>query len=568
MRFDFRHVMAPLFVLWQAAACGGVLDPLLQRVPDEAGLVIIVPNLTKLAEGLSQFGAGIESENLSTLTVQQLLEDVELLGDFSGLDMTGPLLWVRIPYELSPLMIVRLSDTGAWRDTHKTSRAHPHLFHVEVVGESGYAGLHENVLICSAERALVQAALDSDGRMAAKLKDALGDLPAKHEILVYVDVPDWMPMIESVLTGAAFSIQTSMAMASPQDQSAVRMWRWIFKEAGQFVRQCESWVGGLHVSGEGLFYEDRLRLKAGSPVADYLKRIARSREPLLRGMPADPGAFIFAAEWEDPGGTVSLNERWLKAMIDEREMREKLGPEKFEKAWSFLVASYDHMRGFNLSCAAAGEDAGMLIVGHYFSDEPEAIIANMVRSMEISPEFMNALSGAATMKLDIREAEVGDKLVQVLDMTWQVEDLHMQRVLEAMYGKQTSLYFLPQPERDLVLYTMGPSEAALARLEQQLKGTGKPLLETPRVQQILSKLSPHPQVLLLVDLPPMFGFVLEIARATGAPLPAIAIKDKELPYVGWALFLDPERVRNEICVPIEPLKSMGLVVDQIKRSER
>ncbi|MFQ5806281.1 MAG: hypothetical protein ACE5I3_07520, partial [Phycisphaerae bacterium] len=130
-------------------------------------------------------------------------------------------------------------------------------------------------------------------------------------------------------------------------------------------------------------------------------------------------------------------------------------------------------------------------------------------------------------------------------------------VLKRIYGESTALYVAPHPEG--VAYTMGSAEVARRNLEKLLARKASPLSNDPLVANALKRLPPKPQMLVLLDLPGLIKWGMELVTAGFGEGPAPAVPPLELPkaplpYVGFGLYLHEASCGAELFVPAETLK--------------
>ncbi|MFH1747346.1 MAG: hypothetical protein ABIG44_09920, partial [Planctomycetota bacterium] len=201
-------------------------NQLLAHVPDGAGLVVVCSSLDKLVTGLSAFGREIGVDELAELHNQKLLEEFEVLDQDRGIDTGGPLLLAQYPYGTSPLVMVVAKDIELWKNRVSAKPLEDRIFRAETSGEPLFAGIAGNVLIIGDDLTSVRAALRADGQLANRFHKQADAVLARNDIVVYVELSTWRPMIETGVMAASTYMQMGMAMSGQADEAVLNMWKW------------------------------------------------------------------------------------------------------------------------------------------------------------------------------------------------------------------------------------------------------------------------------------------------------------------------------------------------------
>lgn len=538
-----------------SGAADAPLERLLAQVPDDAALIVVVPNLEKLASGIAAFGKAIEVDDLADLRAPQLLAQLDLLDEVAGLDVGGPLLLARAPDQSTPLILATVKDAEAWKQAVGAQETEGGLLRVQVCCASTFATINQGVLIIGDDPAVIRSAQKADGAIAKRFRTHAGELLASHGVVCYVEMAPWRSMVDAALMAAGTYMQMGMAMSGQADESLLQMWKWVFDECGGFVRDVDVFLVGMRPGADGVFVEAVMKFPPDSSVGKYLGKVGKTRGKLLRGLLDENSTLVFGCEWDRPAGGHNLNARMMKAMLSTGALEEKLGSEVFKEALHATLTSYDLMTGYNGSIVLPTDGEGMTASGLYFTDDPQGVMVGMHRACELSPEFLNFGTGSTT-EITLREQRIDDVKVNVFEISFTTEDEQVRRMLERVYGRTMTLRMAPHPLG--VAFAMGPADAALARLRQVLAGAGRKLVDNHRVAAAGKALSPDPQIFILVDLPKFVEFALNTVRASGAPVPAIEFAQKPSAFIAWGGYLQADRFRAELFVPAEPVK---VVVD-------
>ena len=107
-----------------------------------------------------------------------------------------------------------------------------------------------------------------------------------------------------------------------------------------------------------------------------------------------------------------------------------------------------------------------------------------------------------------------------------------------------------------LVYAMGESEAAKARITKALSGKSAGLEANTRVRDALGTIPPSPQVLALVDIGEIAKFAMRMAAMSGVPVPPVEIKAAHAPLLAFGGYLDKDAVRGSMYLPAEALRKV------------
>jgi len=515
-----------------------------------------------LVAGLAAFGKAIDVEELATIDKQELIEELqeselfetvaEVLGSVETFALAlGPsheeplaILSVRDPHALAMFkMAIEVEEAAAPESRDEFAK---------VVG---------NVVIWGMDEQLVEAAATASGKVGARMRKELTSLGAGNNVLVWIDVPAWKVQIDQALTMAESILQMGMAMAGPEAEAGMGLWKWIFDSCRTLVNETQVYGVAVRVGADGIFGADVAKLKPDGAIAGYLKKARKSQADLLRGLPDERAAIIFGCEWMLPGGTETLSEMALKAILagptPETQPADQERAAKIKRA----IAAYGQLSGYNGAGMFAPGGKGIPAAGLYMTKNPKLLMQNMQALTEVSTQMMGAFAPGVSVESTRRQETIGAVPADVYTFVFETEDEQAGDMLTAMYGESLTLYVAPHSEG--VLYAQGPAETAREQMSKLLAGGGGKLSKSPDVAAALKTISPNPQMCLLVDLAPVFGWAMDLAGAAGEPVPDIDLPEKT-PYVAFGFYLERDTLRAEMWVPAPAIK---MVVEAIEEAE-
>jgi hypothetical protein len=527
------------------------LSRVLQYVPDDTHLLVVVPSLERLVDGLTGFGKALGVEDLTKLTTADILE--EPLGRHAGtLAARGPFVLALSAQQSEPLLLGLAGDVETLAATSKPTELADGVTQFEL-GERGFLAItREKVAVITRERTQFQRAFRSTGQQARRVSALPGSWLNQHHCLLLVDVPPWQEWLQQQLDTISQTAYMGMAAAGPEAETGLQFWKWFFEQFGKLVKETRSYAATLRVDERGVLFQDRVTVQPDGSVARYLKDVRPVQRDLLRGLPTG-GALVFGAEWELPANTETLEELMLKAILRTDLLKDRVGDEKFEAAMARSAALHRKMPGYNGSFNVGGKGQGMQFAGVYLTAEGAAVMKDMREMFEICPDIMNAWGNLPSTTVKCDTEQVSGAEAQVYRFVFD-RNSPAQPMLQAVYGEDATLYMAPHPEG--VAYALGAREAAREMLARSLAKDAPQFSRDPRVLSLFETLTPHPQFCLLIDLPPLCKAIGTMVQELGVPFPPLDIGDQPGPLAGLALYLEPSAVRSEIFVPSAPLKRL------------
>jgi hypothetical protein len=537
-------------------------ERLLRHVPADAALVVVVPELEKLVMDVASFGRAVGHPHAAGLEPHKLLEELDLLDSIEGLDLCGPLVLAHKPGGGAPLLLGQVKDAAAWKAAVHAEEVPGGLLRVLVFGEPGYASVQDGILIVGETREDVTEAASAGGALLAPFRAATAKRAAGHDALLFIRTEPWKPLIEVTLTAAGAVLRAGAAISAPQDESVQQLWTWFFEQMGQFVTAIETCTIGVRLDEQEAFAEVALTFRPDGGVGRYLEQVGKSRESLLRGLPAERSMMVVAAEWTMPPDAPNLTNQLYEAMLATEALKQKLGTVAFEQGMQAAMKMNRLVSGYNMSLAA-GPEAGLLVTGRYFTADPAGVLEHMRAAYQCSSEFLNPFGGGAMLDVTERIDQTGATPIQAFDLLFTLDDEPARRMLEAIYGKSTTMYTAAAPQG--VVFALGPTGPARARLDQLLAAPASRPSGDLRLEAALARVAPGPQMFCTLDLPRFLEFVTNACRVAGAPLPDLECGEAPLPLIVAALYLEPQRVRAELRVPAAPIRQ---VVEGVRAAKR
>ena len=533
---SFLMVALPLAALAPSSAADEpALDDVLKFVPDDAALVVVIPNLSDVVAGIQVFGAAAGVQDFVEVDADTILDDLEVgnLPDewLECLRKNGPFVFVLTDPDADPLLICTVM---------RPPDAPP----------SDLIELKGNVLITAPDAEVMHAVKSTAGTFAKRFATQVQPTLAKHDLVLYFDVQAWSVQIEQMLSLGEMLAQMGAAAAGPGAQLNLTMVNWMFEMLRTAYTESRTMVLAARIDADGLHFRKLVNFDPAGKVANYLAKVRKPEKDLLRGLPPQPGMFVMAAEWGTPGNVETMSEKILDVVLaattqpaDEAE-RPKLTPE--------MRKLYRILDGYNGVMTFGSEPAGMVINGIYLTDQPQTYFDGFPALWKLSAPMMANMGPDFTMDVSESMETVGSTKARVYRVKFDVADEETKRILQVIYGESITFYTAPHPEG--VAYAMGPADVARANLEKLLAEKGSPLSTDRRVADVLKKLSPKPRGFLLLDLAGLMAWYMKVAEVPESEMPQFEPPKTPLPYLGFGLYLHEASIGTELYFPAKVLK--------------
>ncbi|HPM22378.1 MAG TPA: hypothetical protein PLP66_00630 [Phycisphaerae bacterium] len=537
----------------QSAALPAGVERVLKYVPDDTHLLIIVPSMDGLATGVAAFGKAIVLPELAEVNAREML--TEMLGaNAAALDTHGALVLALSAAHDEPLLLATLARDEGWKGTTQPTRLDDETLVCEFGPERFLAASTNGVAILAREKSELRRALEARGKGGERCAAALAPCLAQRQVALYVDIPAWKSVIDAQMTLVSQGMYMGMAAAGPDAELGMQVWNWMLEQVKNIVAESRTFVATVRIDAQGVFADGRATFDADGQVVRYLQGVQRPRRDLLRGLPTTTAPVLMAFEWEEAPGAVGPQEAMSRAILRMDAVKEKIDGEKLATVMKQTIEMNRRVPGSSAVFSFSPEERGLLYWGLYLTREGPAVQREMRSIWELTPELVNAW-GTFPGALARGEPErIGGVDADVYKFDFDTDAALRQPMLQALYGRDPTLYMAPHPEG--LAYAFGPQTEARARLADILDTERPPLRTAARVTSLFKHFSADPQCCLVVDLPAVFRSVSGMLAQFGLPVPAVELKDEQPPLAGATLYLEPESIRTELFAPAEPIKDL------------
>lgn len=535
----------------------------LRHVPDDTHLLLVVPRLDALVDGAAAFGRATRIPELAGLTAQRVLEDP--LGTCAqGLNRQGCLVLAVSAQRYEPLLLGEAGDLSVWAGQAQVSTLGDATLY-EFPDQRYAVSTSAGVLLFAREKADLERAVTANGEFIERLTPEVRTLYATRDVVFWADLQAWRPTIQRWLGFFAQTMYMGMAAAGPDAEAAIQIYKTLFDHADQVLAEAETYAAAARVDGDGVLAEDRLFFKADGAVAKFLASVEKPGRDLLRGLPF-VGAIAFGSEWEVPPGTASLNEMFARAIFSTPAIQKRLSAEQVEELMNHTVRVYQHMTGLN-GCIDSHPEGGLLICGLYMTQTPATLQQDLRRGFEQKPEMLGAWYSVPAASMEHARERLGDVEADVYQVSFELpEHRPMQPMIQAIYGSGAlGMYVAPHPEG--VVYAMGPQDAARDVSVKLLSADGPTARQDPRTEALFERLSPDPQMCVVVDLPRTMQMMAQVVERIGMPSPPMDAGAKPAALIGLNVYLEPRTVRTELYAPSAPIRAVREVFEDLEAAE-
>lgn len=545
-----RIPLIALVVTLLPALCAAQVDAakLLQRLPDDHALVLVVPSLERLAGGLNAYGKAGKISFLEGIDAEKLMENLNFPYPIEGMDLAGPMIISGTPDDDSPAVLFVLKDAAAWKKAAAAEDAGDGLLRVKG-DEEGFASIQDNLAIVAASKEQLAALRKGGGNEArfAELKAA-----DKALISVWVDVPKWKDQIQAALESFAMLAQMGAASAGPDAQTGIAMIRMFTDKVGELVKQTERFTLSARFDGDQAHVKLSAAFVRDAAVSRYLADVERIDANLLRGLPRRPMVMAGAGEWKTKGQQsllMDISRDVINAISTETTPEDR---KKVDEALDSFKTVSTSMTGFNFAMTV--EDGHLAFMGNYLSRSPAELYRAMVDyTLKAGPLFAQ-ISGMKDMKFNSSEGKIGatDALISTFEISGP-----QQKVTEAAYGKD--LVFVAVQDQEGVAFAMASDPAARKIVGEMAQKGGEPD-PRPEVERALAGVTKNPYGLLLIDVGESVRAAAAMAKAMNTPMPPVKAPSGAIVPMG--LYLDKSAIHVEIGVSAAVARAIGEMGDQ------
>lgn len=512
------------------------LDDLLKLVPDDVALVAVVRDLADFVGGIQAFGATIGVDDLIETDSAAILADLDV-GDLPAawrdrIDPHGPLVLAQREPDDEPLLLATITEPAD-------------------VPTGELVELRGRILIAAPEAEALHAVKSASGRFAQRFQESAAATLKTHDVVVFLNAPAWATKMEQMLSLGQMLAQMGAATTTQQAQSNLALVNWLFQTLRTAYEQTETLVLGARVNAEGLHFSQLTRFERSGRIAEYLSKIRKPDKDLLRGLAAERGMMVMGSEWTLPPDVETFSEHLLEVML-------AAAPEKpaddaeWEKTVQQAKMLYRRIPGYNGVMSAGADQPGMIMHGLYFTDNPQALFDSFPALWKVSTPLMSTMAPGFSMEMTDEVETISSVKVRVCHFKFDADAEEMRRMLKSIYGESPTFYMAPHPEG--MAFAMGPADVARQRIEKLLTREGSRLSDDPHVASALKRLSPKPQAFVLLDLPRVMTWGLEISGVPAPPIPQAALGKEPVPYMSLGLYLHEASCTAELFVPAKTIK--------------
>jgi hypothetical protein len=559
-------LLGPLAVVTSSLADGpaGVspdVERVLRYVPDETKLLVVAPEISRFVKGVNAFGEAIGMRRMARFEARHVFVDSECLRA-RLLDLDGPFVVAVSTRGAEPVLVTTIveADRSDWKPA-EVSVALPAGMQVYDLGDEGFAAVSGDLAVLSRQADELQRAIGSSGAFGRRFAAAHAEQLAKRDLVVHADLPAWRDFMEQRLELFAQGAYMGMAGA-PSPEAALQLWTWAVEQIRKMMAEALTYTVAANLSAEGAFLEDRIRLRSDGDVARYLRSVRKPERDIFRGLPAGRSAFVFAQEWELPEDVTGINESLVKVMLRQGAMATKGEGEAFERALQRSLAAYRKISGTSGVFMQSECGKGLVYYGMYLTSDGEAVREDVRAVCELCPEMMDVWGPCSGQRPTVAQERFGTLTADVYRFSNGDTESPAAAMFDPIYGKGAALHMATVPGG--VFYVFGQAPTARSVLQRQASSSSSPLSSDPRVVALKKRLSAHPQLCVLVDLPQTIDLVTTMVRAMGAPMPTMSMPDAPMPLAGAAFYLQPDGVRTEAWVPAPPLHALLDAMEKVQ----
>ncbi len=528
------------------------VEPLLRRVPEDAQLVIFLPSLARVADGLNAFMKAIDLGDEGAVTARGLAEN--LGAGASALDLNGPLLFALSAQHAEPVVVARLTSATS-QPTSRPTRTVAGVT-VQEFEDGLLAVLDDSLALIARDEDSLKPALDTRGELGKTLMRELIERFPNEQALIYVDVAAWRERADVVLNTIAQTSMMGLAAAGPEAADAIYVQRWFFDQFRALIGESRSYTAGLTFTTAGIAYRDRIAVKPDGTLAKYLAAVRPTDRDLLRGLSAERPAAIVALEWSVPPEMRTIEEAMYEATLTTEERRERIGAERMKLGMERVKSAQRRLHGYNCAMEWNSKEHCMAIKGVYLTDDPNAYLAEFRAIHREVPELFELwanLPGGA--RVEHATATINDTSVEQYNFSIATGGSPVDAAVAAVYGPEPTMSVLPAQHG--VGFYMGPRASSRDVLERMLKADPNTGLATdPRVKAAMSQLSPNPQLVMLFDTMRLVELSMQMSRAMGVPSVPLPHAAEPSDYAAYGLYLEAGGIRQQLHVPAGGVRSV------------
>ncbi|MFO0839821.1 MAG: hypothetical protein U1D55_15020 [Phycisphaerae bacterium] len=534
-----------------AALAQSAVETALKQIPDDAAMVFVIPNVEKLVTDAGAFAKAAGGNISGKLQPAELISELHLLPNATGVDFGAPLVVAMNPTLLLPTTICGLKDAAAWKEA---AGAKPGAGESLTLGEKGsesYASLRGSLLIHAMDEGAVEDAAKSSGKIGARIAKLAGDQLRECDALLFIDTPAWQLQVNQGLAMAE-GFMSMASLSNPSSAGSSAIFTWALHGVRAVVGDARSTLVTLSVGADAVRLRHFSEFPTETKVGAFLKGIRRGDRDLLRGLPAGRAVLCFANEWEQSADALSIQEDATRAMLSGLPPNEET--EKLKGEFAQLRETFRSLNGFAASIALSEDGKSLVIAGTYLTRQGRALLEKFPAMWRTGFQVASSAAAPLHADLDAQREKIGD--ADALRMKFNItgEQTEMLDTLKRIYGEDSTIYATTFD--DGVRYALGPGEAARRKFEHMTAADAAALDTDERVRAALKTISPKPQLLVLIDLMKAAEAATVLARGAGAPMPEFKATGEPPELAAAAIYLDEQAIRTELRVPTKPIRTL------------
>lgn len=543
------------------AASDGVAR-VLRHVPDGAQLVIIVPNVEQFADGLRAFVKSIGIPGVKGFTARELISE-PLGAPAEALRLDAPIA-VAMTAGRDEIVVIGLLAAGTSQPTSPSPRSLAGAALRDFGDEGLLAMTDDGVAIIARDEAAARGTIEARGELGRSIDAALTDRIRDHQLLVYVDVPAWHERVEMAIDLITQTSMMGLSVAGPEAANAMRVQRWAFDEARALLGEIQTYVAGASLDADGVRYTDRVLVRTDGQLAKYLAGVKPFDRDLLRGLHAERPAAVFGMEWQTAPDVATVEEVMFDTLLATDELKQRLGEDRLRSAIDRIKSAHRRLTGYNGAFDLVKGGQGMTMSGLYLTDQADEHCNDIRTLFKNNPEFLCAWASfpqgcSVEFSTDTCQRVQAD----VFRFSVPHSGSPIEAAMEAMYGATPAYMFAPTPRG--TAYYVGAADGGHDTMQRLIAdGPGPALSDDPHIRAVLDRLSPHPQLVMLLDIRRMIELSMRMTKAMGMPAPKFEMAGEPLAYSAYALYLQPSEVRQEMILPSTPIRQ---IIQEFSRME-
>lgn len=540
------------------------LQRALKHVPEDTGVVVILPSLDGVTKGVNAFGRAIDMDEMANFDIVEEMDFKEEVGEAAMVvDRKGAFLLTITSEAEEGIGIFEVTDPSVFEKMEGATKDDDGIISIMLPEERHY-GVVGNLILVAKDKPLVRAALKADGKVGEAIRKAAGDMLEKSQALVYVDTLAMKSKLDEGFMMFEQMAPMMTAMMGPQGAAAGATISFMVSELKGAVSDSRAWVFAGRIGTDGFGISALCLFKDDSKMAAYLKGVKPGKADLLAALPDERSMITMAYDFVAPADSESISERLSKVMIAEMKFEDPSERERLETAMKRSIESARTITGMSMTVSMTPEKQ-MLSSGVMFTTDSNLVLKNYEATNEISQLMGKAFGGGAiSWNISTTKESIGGHEAIVSNIDLQSDDPNVNGMLEMMYGG-TRMASIAAAAKDHVVFVGGPGEASRARVEKLLKHSGPGFSANADAKAALASISPKPQGFVLVDFGMAFDWFMGIANTmAGGVVPQVKFDPNAKAMAAFGMYMNTDSAKLEMYVPSQAIKAL---MDVMKKME-